>query len=229
MFSETSLLDSVILAQNLGTNQEGDKEANTSNSCVHDPHAAEGKGECLQYNLSLGFAEALNEFFGRSGEGGGDLFGQCGSDGCLQGCGLTTHHVLVDDSTQDNGHGCRELADEAEGCGSGSHVSGADISLQGYERSLEVGANTRTGDDLEDDDSGPGGVGLQVDEQAPSENHQEKTGDDELAVPASLLHEDTGTCGHDGEAEGHGEDVDTTHDGVCEEDGLEVDREVVST
>lgn len=135
--------------------------------------------------------------------------------------------VLVDDCAQDNGDGGGGLAEEGEGCGGGCHVRAVDVGLEGDKGGLEERANAYTGDDLVDDDAGPGGVIFQVDEKAEAKGHEAQAADDQLAVATCLFDDDACACGDDGEAKNQGEDVDAAEDRGGLQHGLEVEREVV--
>lgn len=119
------------------------------------------------------------------------------------------------------------MADEVEGCCCGGDVCAVNVCLQADEGGLEDWSDADTSDDLVHDDAGPGGVGLQVDEETVAESHEDEAGEDEFAVAACDF--DDCTCGDGGEREREteGEDVDAGEDWGGLEDGLEVEREVV--
>lgn len=102
-----------------------------------------------------------------------------------------------------------------------------DVGLEGDERGLEEGADAYAGDDLVDDDAGPGGVVFEVDEEAVAKGHEAQAADDHLTVAACFFDDDACACGDEGKAENHGEDVDAAEDRGGLQDGLEVKREVV--
>lgn len=102
-----------------------------------------------------------------------------------------------------------------------------DVCLQGHERSLEEGSCAEAADDLVDDKAGPGGVRFQINEEAVSEGEEDESDRYEFVIAASFLDDYSGNGGQGREAEDLREEVDTAENGVDEEDGLEVEREVV--
>lgn len=92
---------------------------------------------------------------------------------------------------------------------------------------MEDWADADTRDDLENDDAGPGGVGLEVDEEAVAEGHEDEACDDEFAVAACDFDDCACGDGSEGKREAEGEDVDAGEDGGGLEDGLEVEWEVI--
>lgn len=74
---------------------------------------------------------------------------------------------MEDDAADDDGNGGGHVAGEAEGGGCGRDVARLDEALQRDEGSLEIRAYSQAGDDLVDDDTGPGAAVVgQVDEKA---------------------------------------------------------------
>lgn len=73
---------------------------------------------------------------------------------------------------------------------------------------MEDGTDADTGDYLEDDDAWPGGVGLEVDEEAVAEGHEDEACDDKFAVAACDFDDCACGDGGEGEREAEGEDVD---------------------
>ncbi len=62
---------------------------------------------------------------------------------------------------------------------------------------MKVGTDADAGDELEDDDAGPGFVVGKVDEETEAEGHEEHTEPDRREVLACFLNEDAG--GHGGD------------------------------
>lgn len=121
------------------------------------------------------------------------------AEGGAQGIFAFGHAVLEDDAADDDGDGGGEITDEAKGCGCGGDVFWFNAGLESYERGLEVGADAHAGDELEDDDAGPGFVVGEVDEEAEAEGHEEHAEPDGREVLSCLFNEDAG--GHGGEGE----------------------------
>lgn len=97
-----------------------------------------------------------------------------------------------------------------------------DVGLESNQRRLEKGADAQAGDDLVDDDAGPRGVGFEVDEKTVAQGHEDETADDEFAVAAGDLDQDSRGDGCEGETETEWENVDTTQDRASLKDGLKV-------
>lgn len=119
------------------------------------------------------------------------------------------------------------MADEVEGCCCGCDVCAVDVCLQTDEGGLEDRADADTCDNLVDDYARPGGVGLQVDEEAVAEGHKDEACDDEFAVAACNFDDCACGDGGEGERETEGENVDAGEDRGGLEDGLEVEWQVV--
>lgn len=88
------------------------------------------------------------------------------------------------------------MTDEGEGGGGRTNVAGFDIGLKSDEGSLEVGSDADTRDDLEDDDLGPVGLWLKVNEKTETDDGDYHGGDNDKLVQASLFDVYT-TCGRD--------------------------------
>ena len=79
-----------------------------------------------------------------------------------------------------------------------------DQRLQRDERGLEIWAYAQAGDDLVDDDAGPGAPTVgKIEEEAEAEGHEDHAEPDGREVEACFLDEDA----DDGGGEGHGENV----------------------
>lgn len=207
--------------------EEGEDEAEAGDGGVEDPHAAEGEGVGVEDDGALVGGQGANEVALGAGEAAGDGVGVVGAEGGGDAGHLLAQDVLVDDGAEDGGDGGRGLAQEAEGGGRGGDVGGVDVGLQGDEGRLEVGTGADAADDLVDDDARPGGIGLEVDEEAIADGHEEHATDDQLAVAADLAHDEPCRGGDDRQTEHVGQHVHTAEDGAGEEDRLEVEREVV--
>lgn len=159
-------------------------------------------------------AELGGDVSGKSGEEGGEAF---------------LHSILEDDAADDNGDGGREVADEAKGGGRGGDVAGGDQGLESDEGGLKVRSDAHAGDDLVDDQAGPGGVGWEVDVEAETECHEEHAEPDRGKVLARFADEDACDGGDEGEGDDEGEEIDTGKERGSSQDGLEIKREVVGT
>ena len=101
---------------------------------------------------------------------------------------------MEDNTAEHDGHGGRELADEAEGARRDCDVMARDMVLKGDEWGLEVWAYADAGDHLIDDNFGPFGVVGEVDEESEAEGHEAHAEPDGFLVAADSLdidaHED---------------------------------------
>lgn len=70
---------------------------------------------------------------------------------------------------------------------------------------MEVGTNANAGDDLVDDQAGPGGVRGKVNVEAETEGHEEHAEPDGGEVLACLADEDAGDGGDEGKGDNEGE------------------------
>lgn len=194
---------------------------------VEDPRAAEREGECLEDSLFLLRGERTDEGFVGAGEGAGDPGGQVRAQGGDEPRGAVRHGVLVHDAAEDDGHGGGELSHEAKGRGRGGHVGRVDVRLERDEGRLEERAAAQAGDDLVDDDAGPGGVGLQVDEEAEAQRHHDHAEPDGRQVGARLADEGARRGGDDGQRQHLRQGVHAAQDRRDEEHRLEVQWQVV--
>ncbi len=194
---------------------------------VQDPHGAQTIRVRLRGHGPLRGRQRRHDGGVGTGRAAPKGIGDAGAEGGLQGGAVLLHAVLEDDAADDDGDGGGEVADEAEGGGGGGDVLGRDEGLQGDEGGLEVRADADAGDDLEDDDAGPGRVGREVDEEAEAEGHEGHAGPDGGEVLARLADEDADGGGHEGEGEDEGEEVETRAEWGGAEHGLEVEREEV--
>lgn len=135
-------------------NQRHNQKPHPAQHHVQDPHRAQTVRERLLRHLPAGLGQRVDELgvCARAGTGQrtARLLAHCGDDLGL----FCAHFVLVDDAAYDDGDGGRELADEAEGRGSGGDVAGFDAGLEGDEGGLEEGADAEACDELVDDDFG---------------------------------------------------------------------------
>ena len=125
-------------------------------------------------------------------------------------CGDAFHDfVLEDDAANDDGDGCCEVAHEAKGCCGGCNVSGVDLGLEGYQGRLEVRPDANTCYDLVDDDSSPGGLGREVNEETESQGHEKHAEPNRRQISACLLDENPSSGGHEREGENEWEEIDS--------------------
>ena len=196
---QARLRDLVRLAELLVPDQQAHSQTQGGKARIDDPHRAEGFVERLAHDLLLGRGQRVHDADrcpgGAAAECGGEVRAESGDEDV----GFLDHLVLEDDAADDDADGGGEVADEAEGGGCGGHVFAGDLGLQCEERGLEVGADADAGDDLEDDDFGPCGAGVEVDEEAEAEGGEEEAEPDGWEVLAGLLDEDAGGAGGEGE------------------------------
>lgn len=215
------------LAQLDGSDEETDDKSEAGHRRIEDPHAAHGECEGFQHDGFLIVGEGFDEVTLGAGEGfshGRGLFGaQRGSDGRH----LLAENVLVNHGTEDDGNCGRGLTEKAEGGRCGGDVGAVDVGLQCDKRSLENRACTNTTDQLVNDDARPRRIILQVNQQTITERQEAHSSHYQLMVTASLFNYQSCNGRDDRQAENHRENVDTTHDGVRKDDGLEVERQVV--
>lgn len=130
-------------------------------------------------------------------ERGSHVRGKTRAEGIL----ALLHAVLEDDAADDDGDGGRHIADEAKGRRRGGDIPRLDEALQRDERGLEIGSYAQAGDDLVDDDAGPGAfVVWQVDEEAEAEGEEDHSEPDGGEVVACFLDEDAYEHGGEGHA-----------------------------
>ena len=192
LFRKSCLRLRVRFAQCDGSQKEANRQPDACHARVEDPHVIERVRERLQDDLALRRWEIRDETLLRAGKGVRD-FGGCrrGQHGAEMVDALA-EDVLVDYCPQDDGDGGGDLSDKAECCGCGCHVAGVDVGLEGHQRRLEEWPHADAADDLVDDDTRPRSVPLEIDEEAIAECHEEEPADDEFAVPAGDLDQETG-------------------------------------
>lgn len=134
---------------------------------------------------------------------------------------------MEDNTTDDDGDSGSEIPHEAEGCGCGCNVLGGDEGLEGDEWGLEVGADADAGNNLEDDNAGPGFVVGEVDEEAETEAHENHAEPDWGKILACFFDHDADGHGCEREGEDEGEEIDAGEDWGCAENSLEVEWQEV--
>lgn len=108
------------------------------------------------------------------------------------------HAVLEDDTTDDDGDGGCDVTCETKGCSRTSDIRRFDHSLEGNKWGLEIRANADTGDDLVDDDAGPGRIVFEIDVKAEAEGHEEEAEPDWWEIFACFLDHDADDGGDEG-------------------------------
>ena len=87
---------------------------------------------------------------------------------------------------------------------------------------MEIWTDTDTGDDLENDDTWPGGVCGKVDVESEPKRHEEHAKPDRREVLTCLPNKNTGDCGDQRKRESEREDIYAGKNGGRAEDCLEV-------
>ncbi len=212
----------VRLAEGLLADQQADQDGEGAHGGVEDPHLLQtvGVGDVDDGLLIRG--QGLQVRGVGAGGGGGELVDHVARQDGGEVGPLLGEDVGEDDATQDDGEGGGKLAHEAKGAGRDRDVLCFDGRLQCDQWTLEVRSDAESGHDLVDDDLGPVGGGVEVDEEAESERHADEAEPDGLAVAAGFLDEDADDCGLEGETEGVGKDIDPGEQGTGREDGLKV-------
>lgn len=188
----------VRLAQYLLADERADQDRQRAHGRVEDPHLLQAVGVGDVDYVLLVRGQRLEELGVGAGARGGELADDVtGQDGREVG-GLVCEDVGEDNAAEDNGDGGAELADEAEGARRGGDVLGLDGGLQRDQRALKVGSDADAGDDLVDDDFGPVGPRVQVDEEAEAERHEDEAEPDGFAVAAGLFDDDADQGGLEG-------------------------------
>lgn len=199
----------VVLAQVGLLDKETDCESQRSKTSVHYEHGLQALPVGCLGDSSFATRESPHESNAARRVGARQLCGEFGTEFALEHTPFVVHFVVEDDAADDDGDGGAELADEGEGGGGRTNVARLDVGLKGNEGSLEVGTDADTSDDLEDDDLGPVGLWLKVDEKTETDNGDHHGGDNDKLVQASLF-DVYATCGRDeGESQNVGQQIDT--------------------
>jgi hypothetical protein len=130
----------MLLAELLLLDEQTYDQSERGKAHIHDPHRMQALCKCCLSNMLLRWGKTVDEFGVGSSTASCkfccDFWAEC----CYKAGCLCVHLILVYDLADDNGDGCENLADEAEGCSRCGNVSGLDVGLQCDQGSLEVGA-----------------------------------------------------------------------------------------
>ena len=136
---------------------------------------------------------------------------------------------MEDDSTNDDGDGGTEIANETEGrCGC-RDIPRRDKRLERYKRCLKVWTHPNASYDLEGENATPGRTKREVEKETEAKSHEEQSEPDRRKVLPCPLDKYSGQGGDKGEGNYEGKQVNSTENGVGTEDGLKVERKEVST
>ena len=139
------------LAQHDRPDKNTNDQPNARDSCIKDPNPREGKSECRKDDAFLIFSQRANKVVVVCGEGILKRLRRVWAHRGCDGGGFVDEHILVDNCADYDGDCSRDLTQEGECCGSGSHVGGVNICLQSNEGCLKERACANTCDELIDD------------------------------------------------------------------------------
>ena len=144
------------LAQRLPADGQAAQHAEGRQRDEDDPYRLQAFGVDARRDLLRPRRQLGDDACARARASAAQRGGHVRAEGRAEGVLALGHAVLEDDAADDDGDGGGHVAREAEGRGRGGDVARLDKALQRNEWGLEIRAYTQTGDDLVDDDAGPG-------------------------------------------------------------------------
>lgn len=217
----------MVPREDLFANEHAQQQRRPGERGVKDPLTPQRRVVAIPDETPGGRGQRAN-LVGRSrGTAGRDQLRQLGRHNALDVALKRADTVLEDHAAKDDGHGGSDITSEEHRRGGAGGVGGLGEGEDGDDGRLEERAQAQAGDDLEDDDAGPAGVGLEVDVQAMTEDHHDEAEVDGRAVAAGVADVEAGGGGGDAQRDGDGEEVDAGQDRGGAEHDLEVQREVV--
>lgn len=137
---ESNLCLGVLLAEFLFLDEQTHNQAERCETRVHDPHGMQAVCERSLSDLLLSTGQAVDELGVRASTASCQLRCDFWAQGCCQARCLCVHLVLVHGLADDDGDGCKDLADEAKGCRRRGNISRLNVCLQCNQWRLEVGS-----------------------------------------------------------------------------------------
>lgn len=218
----------VLLRQRLAADEEAEEQAEARERHVEDEHGAQGPPVGVLRDAALRLRQGGDLLDARRGARRRQQARRLGAEAAHEGVPLVLHLGVEEDAADDDGDGRRQLPDEHEGARRAGDVPPLERVLQRDQGRLEVGADAEAEDDLVQDDLGPVGVRVEIDEEAVPERHEGEAADDGRQVLAGLLDHEARDRGRHPEDEGEGQDVDAGQERAGAEDALEVQGHVVA-
>lgn len=154
------------LGQLFAGNEEANEQAQPCEGHIEDEHGPQRIPVRTLCDAALGLRQGLYLVDARLGIVARQQVGNFVAQFLAEPIGLGRHAGREDDAANDDGDGCRELADEHEGTRRAGNVARLDGGLQRDQGRLEVGPDTHAEDDLEANDLGPVRGRAEVDEEA---------------------------------------------------------------
>ena len=137
------------------------------------------------------------------------------------------HFILEDYASNNNTDTCGQVPHESKGRSSGGDIAGYDHALQSDEGRLEIGTHANAGNDLEENDFGPVGFSIEVDEESEAEGHEDESEPDGWEVFAGFLNEDACCATDERKGECEWKQIHAREERSGSQYGLKVEGEVV--